>query len=403
MTTFAPTMSCLADPRVLHQAYSHVQSRGGRTPGPDGLTIKALGPKKSVLRELGAELLSGRYSPGPVRPGLVEKRDGTSRPILVPNVRDRIVERAAANCAMIVALPPTRGFGVGWKSGVPAAVLEAESQADDSRFAVRTDIVSFYSSCRRSAVIDWFAGNLDDGRFVNLLEQLLNRGIINDAGNEVTREGLLPGCALSSLGAEIYLAPAIGRLWDAGIRPVRYVDDIFVGCESSRAARKMKTALSAALAEVGLRLAPEKTGTYDLRSEGAPFLGFRIFRFFFSPDLDRAKSLGASIRSVSSERDLRSVVKGQVHAFDRGVARKEFWSAVKRSAKRPAATKLFNQMVRPTRSNEPETMAELQVVLKRVRGLERAYRNLPTSKFCSTKPDERFFIVRELERHEQNR
>lgn len=284
---------------------------------------------------------------------------------------------------------------------MPKAIGAAEFEAYDSRFALRTDIESFYPSCQRDAVAAYFARHFHDRAFVALLEQLLTRSILDDS-KEVTKGGLLPGCPLSALGAEIYIAPAIGELWDAGIRPVRYVDDIFVGCESRRDACKAKDAICAALDKRGLRLAAKKTRTYDLRGEGAPFLGFRIFRFYFSPDLDRAKGLAATIRRVSSERDLRSVVRGQVRAYDRGVARKEFWSAVKRSARRPEATKLINSMVRPARAGEPEAFEELRVLLNRVRSLEREYAQQPHSKFGCISRTERLFIIEEIEKTARN-
>ncbi|KPD98006.1 hypothetical protein ADT43_18250 (plasmid) [Yersinia pestis subsp. microtus bv. Ulegeica] len=70
-------------------------SKGAHTPGVDGVnktTLQArLAAELQILRD---ELLSGCYQPLPARRVYIPKSNGKQRPLGIPTLRDRIVQRA---------------------------------------------------------------------------------------------------------------------------------------------------------------------------------------------------------------------------------------------------------------------------------------------------------------------
>ncbi len=79
-----------------------LSSKGSHTPGIDGevkLTAQARLP--AILQQIRNDLLSDAYSPSPVRRVYIPKANGKQRPLGIPTLRDRIVQRA-----MVMAMEP---------------------------------------------------------------------------------------------------------------------------------------------------------------------------------------------------------------------------------------------------------------------------------------------------------
>lgn len=77
-------------------------SKGARTPGIDGINGNMMEKELSVhIEALRHELLSGSYQPLPVRRIYIPKPNGKQRPLGIPCLRDRIVQRA-----MLMAMEP---------------------------------------------------------------------------------------------------------------------------------------------------------------------------------------------------------------------------------------------------------------------------------------------------------
>ncbi|WP_348522009.1 hypothetical protein [Chromohalobacter sp. 48-RD10] len=78
-------------------------SSGAYSPGIDGIGKSTLAPVlDEELTRLQAELLSGDYRPSPARRVTIPKANGELRPLGIPTLRDRIVQRA-----MLMAMEPT--------------------------------------------------------------------------------------------------------------------------------------------------------------------------------------------------------------------------------------------------------------------------------------------------------
>ncbi len=77
-------------------------SRGARTPGIDAMDKRRLQDNlDNHLEQLRADLLSGEYRPQPARRIYIPKANGKQRPLGIPTLTDRIVQRA-----MLMAMEP---------------------------------------------------------------------------------------------------------------------------------------------------------------------------------------------------------------------------------------------------------------------------------------------------------
>lgn len=77
-------------------AWERVREKAGM-PGVDGVSVSRFGRiAPAVMRVLEAQLGSGEYRALPLRLAEMQKKDGGARVLLVPAVRDRVVQTAAA-------------------------------------------------------------------------------------------------------------------------------------------------------------------------------------------------------------------------------------------------------------------------------------------------------------------
>ena len=77
-------------------------SSGAKSSGIDGMDKSKLEPVLAQeLERLRAELLAGDYHPAPARRVYIPKANGKPRPLGIPTLRDRIVQRA-----MLMAMEP---------------------------------------------------------------------------------------------------------------------------------------------------------------------------------------------------------------------------------------------------------------------------------------------------------
>lgn len=77
-------------------------SSGARTPGIDGIDKRRLQVNlEKHLDDLRADLLKGTYRPKPVKRIYIPKANGKLRPLGIPTLTDRIVQRA-----MLMAMEP---------------------------------------------------------------------------------------------------------------------------------------------------------------------------------------------------------------------------------------------------------------------------------------------------------
>src|SRR5207244_7939036 len=101
---------------TLRRAYSSLKKEAA--PGVDGETWRHYGETlEDSLQDLSHRLKRGAYRAKPVRRAYIDKRDGRKRPLGVPVLEDKIVQRATVEVLNAIYETDFLGFSYGFRTG----------------------------------------------------------------------------------------------------------------------------------------------------------------------------------------------------------------------------------------------------------------------------------------------
>lgn len=282
----------------LWQAYW--ETRRDAAAGVDGVTWKQYGQDlERNLLDLSARLTRGAYRPSPVRRVYIPKADGKQRPLGIPALEDKIVQRATVEVLNAVYEQDFLGFSYGFRQG------RGQHHALDALFVAMklkrvnwvldADIRGFFDNLNQEWLMKFLEHRIADPHVLNLIRKWLRAGVLEDGKCIVSETGTVQGGSISPLLANVYLH-YVFDLWLQSRRKrargdivvVRYADDFVIGLQHRDEAEQLLRELRERFAKFGLELHPEKTrliefGRFaerdrDSRGEGKPdsfnFLGF---------------------------------------------------------------------------------------------------------------------------------
>lgn len=296
---FTALLHHVYDIERLRLAY-HALKRGAAA-GIDGETWQHYGEHlEDNLRDLSQRLRSGAYRAKPVRRAYIPKADGRQRPLGVPVLEDKIVQRATVEVLNAIYEPDFLGFSYGFRPGrnqhqaLDALVVGIWSRRVN--WVLDADIRSFFDTMKHEWIVKFLEHRVADERVVRLVRKWLSAGVLEDGRRTHAEEGAVQGGSISPLLANIYLH-YVFDLWAQRWRSqpgrgdmivVRFADDFVVGFEHERDAHAFQVELRERFAKFGLELHPDKTRILEFgrfasdrrarRGEGKPetfeFLGF---------------------------------------------------------------------------------------------------------------------------------
>jgi len=268
----------------LTKAWERVRENNGAC-GADGMTVETFGrTAEQRLAALSADLRAKTYRPQPVRRKLIPKSGGGTRPLGIPNVRDRIVQQAILQVLEPIFEPVfstrSHGFRPGRGCATALSVID-RAIATGYTHVVDADIQSFFDTVNHEKLLDAVNEEVADGSLLKLIRQILTAGVwMQETGEtEATSLGTPQGGPLSPLLANIYLNRLDRKLMEAKYGLVRYADDFVIFAHSEEEARQaLSLAKQVLTGELGLTLHPEKTRVVSV-DDGFEFLGFHYFRY----------------------------------------------------------------------------------------------------------------------------
>jgi group II intron reverse transcriptase/maturase len=296
---FTALLHHVYDVERLRQAYCALQREAAA--GIDGETWKHYGEQLGEnLQDLSQRLQRGAYRAKPVRRAYIEKADGRQRPLGVPVLEDKLVQRAVVEVLNAIYEQDFAGFSYGFRPGRgPHDALNALTVAIQTRrvsWVLDADIKSFFDTLQHSWLVKFVEHRVADRRIVRLIQKWLRAGVLDEGRRVRSEVGTVQGGSISPLLANIYLH-YVFDLWTRQWRKKqargqvivgRYADDFVVGFEHRHEAEQFLVDLKQRFSQFGLELHPDKTrliefgrfaaSNRDRRGQGKPetfdFLGF---------------------------------------------------------------------------------------------------------------------------------
>lgn len=329
---FAGLLHHIYSVKRLEQAY-HAVNRDAAA-GVDGQTWAGYGQELEVnLLDLSDRLARGGYRPQPVKRVYIDKADGSKRPLGVPALEDKIVQRASVEVLNAIYEQDFLGFSYGFRPGKSAHnALDAVAVGVSTRkvnFVLDADISKFFDTIEHDKLIMFIEHRVADARVVRLIKKWLHAGVLEKDRLTQSELGTVQGGSISPLLANIYLHYAFdlwvqqwrGRHARGDVIAVRYADDWVAGFQYRDDAERFQRAVQERLGQFGLKLHPDKTRLIEFgrfardnrlrKGKGKPdtfdFLGFthccgktRKGKFMVLR-LTSAKRLRAKLLAVKTE------------------------------------------------------------------------------------------------------
>src|SRR6516162_3478385 len=284
---------------TLRMAYFSLKKEAA--PGVDGETWRHYGEElERNLQDLSERLKRGAYRAKPVRRVYIAKTDGRQRPLGVPVLEDKIVQRATVEVLNAIYETDFLGFSYGFRPG------RSQHKALDALYTglltrkvnwvLDLDIKGFFDGLSHDWLVKFVEHRIADRRVVRLIQKWLNAGVLEDGKRIRVEEGTPQGGSVSPLLANAYLHYVFDlwvQVWrrkraHGDVIVVRFADDIVVGFQVKSDAEQFWAELRERFRKFALELHPDKTRLLEFgpfavanrkrRGEGKPetfnFLGF---------------------------------------------------------------------------------------------------------------------------------
>jgi len=193
------------------------------------------------LRDLADRLTRGAYRAKPVRRVYLSKEDGRQRPLGVPALEDKIVQRATVEVLNAIYEPDFLGFSYGFRPGRSQHraldALYTRLLTKKVNWVLDIDIRAFFDTIDHGWLVQFVEHRIADRRVVRLIQKWLNAGVLEDGTRTRADEGTPQGGSASPRLANVYLH-YVFDLWvhawrrkraHGDVVVVRFADDIVVG------------------------------------------------------------------------------------------------------------------------------------------------------------------------------
>lgn len=340
------------DVEWLKAAYERVKPDSA--PGIDGQSWADYG------RDLERNLLgllhrvkSGSYVAPPVKRVHIPKGDDKeTRPIGMPTIEDKVLQRAVAMLLEPIYEQDFKCFSYGFRPGRSAhealACLWSQCMKHQINWILDVDVRKYFDTLKHGILGEFLELRVRDGVIGRLIGKWLHAGVLERGRLSYPEEGTPQGGVISPLLANIYLHYVLDCWYLESVRPrmkgrtllVRFADDFVLGFENQEDAEKVYAVLFRRFEKYGLKLHAEKTrlvrfgrprdGAGDSGGEGTPpgtfdFLGFTHYwgksrkgQWVIGRRTSR-KRLGRSLKAISQwcRKHLHEPLRVQVEALGR--------------------------------------------------------------------------------------
>lgn len=264
---------------------------------------------------LHSEFKRGRYRAPNIRRAYIPKGDGTSRPLGIPTLKDKILQRAVTKVLTPVYEEEFYDFSYGFRPGKRAhgalQELFEEVSFRGKRYIIDADMKDYFGSIDHGCLREMLDQRIKDGVIRKQIDKWLKAGILEGGMVSYPARGTPQGGSISPLLSNIYLHEVLDKwfteqiqgLLQGGSSLIRYADDFLMCFATKEDAERVLKVLPKRLGKYGLTLHPEKTRLIevdesDRGSRGFDFLGFTHY-------MGRSRKGKAILKRKTSSKKLR--------------------------------------------------------------------------------------------------
>ena len=253
------------------QAYKKIKP--DTSPGVDGQTLAMYAENLEYnLQDLRERAISGSYIAPAVKRVYIPKGNGwEQRPIGIPTVEDRILQRAVLQVLEPVFETDFFNFSYGFRPGKSqhdaVDYLWKQIYQQNIGWVIDIDIRKFFDTMEHQHVRSFLRQRVQDGVITRLIGKWLKAGVLEEGSISYNNEGSPQGGVISPLLSNIYLHEVLDKWFAKEIMPllkgraiiVRFADDCVLGFENQHDAERVFKVLPKRFARFGLQLHPDKT------------------------------------------------------------------------------------------------------------------------------------------------
>jgi len=223
------------------------------------------------LQSLEDRAKSGTYRAPPVRRVHIPKGSGETRPIGIPTVEDKVLQRA-----VVMVLEPmyeqdfldcSYGFRPRRSAHQALQALRDQTMAMGGGWMVEVDIRKFFDTLDHAHLRELLQQRVRDGVLLRLLSKWLHAGVLDQGCLTYPESGTPQGGVISPLLANVYLHYVLDVWFEGEVKPrlkgraflIRYADDFVIGFACEEDARRVLEVLPKRFGKYGLTLHPDKT------------------------------------------------------------------------------------------------------------------------------------------------
>lgn len=285
----------------MREAYKKIKP--GTSPGVDDQTLEMYSENlEHNLQDLRERAISGSYVAPPVKRVYIPKGNGKEqRPIGIPTVEDRILQRAVLQVLEPVFETDFFDFSYGFRTGKSphhaVDYLWSQIRPKNINWIIDLDIQKFFDTMDHQHLRTFLRQRVQDGVITRLIGKWLKAGVLEGGSISYNDEGSPQGGVISPLLSNIYLHEVLDKWFAKEIIPllkgkaviVRFADDSVLGFEHKEDAERVFKVLPMRFARFGLKLHPDKTKLINFskppigsdnrssKSETFNFLGFTFY------------------------------------------------------------------------------------------------------------------------------
>jgi RNA-directed DNA polymerase len=299
--------------------------------GVDGQSCAAFEEHLLVeTRQLAEQITAQTYRPSGVRRVHIPKpgRSSETRPLGIPTVRDRVVQRAIVNVIEPILDHQFHERSFGFRHGRSAhdALRVVEQKLQEGYvYVVDADLKGYFDTIPKKRLLALVEELISDSRMLNLIKLFLDQNILEELHEWTPIAGVPQGAVLSPVLANLYLNPLDHQLSQAGFEMVRYADDFVILCRSQSEAEAALQMVTDWVAKAGLTLHPTKTQIVDSRVDSFAFLGYSFRGDQIYPRRESLTKMKTRLKELTPRqrpgsmaaiaRELTPLLRGWFHYF----------------------------------------------------------------------------------------